>query len=213
MKGIILAFLLATFALEECDDTQQSQVDEVDEAAYAGKSKAYFASGCFWCVEAVYESLKGVDEAISGYAGGTKPNPTYEEVGRHTTGHAETVMVIYDPAVISYETLVKVFYGSQDPTTYGQNPDFGESYRSIIFYQNENEKAIAEKMKAEVQKQYKKPVVTEITKFEKFWPAEAYHQNYEKLHPNQPYVRSVSIPRLNRFKAKFPELLKEAEKL
>ncbi len=215
MKIVLFTFLASLLAMGECQPGQQNQNEpaRVEEAAIKGKATAYFASGCFWCVEAVYESLKGVDEAISGYSGGTKANPTYEEVGRHTTGHAEAVMVIYDPAIISFETLVKVFYGSQDPTTIGQAPDFGDSYRSIIFYQTDQEKQIAEKAKAEVQKLNKKPVVTEITKFEKFWPAEKYHQNYEKLNPNQPYVKAVSIPRLNRFKAKFPELLKEKEKL
>lgn len=180
----------------------------VESEELASYQKAYFASGCFWCVEAVYESLEGVKEAVSGYSGGTVSNPTYEMVGAHTTGHAEAVEVYYDPKVISYATLVKVFYASQDPTTVGQKPDFGDSYRSIIFYQNESEKQIAQAAKDSVAQKYTQPVVTEIVPLEKFWPAEKYHQNYEKLHPDQPYVRSVSIPRLNRFKEKHPELLK-----
>ncbi|BDS12424.1 peptide-methionine (S)-S-oxide reductase MsrA [Aureispira anguillae] len=175
-------------------------------------SKAYFASGCFWCVEAVFESVKGVEEAVSGYSGGPEKNPTYEQVGAGKTGHAEAVEVYYDPAVVSYETLVKVYYGSHNPTTVnGQHPDFGTQYRSVIFYTNDNEKKIAETFKANLDAsgEYGAPIATEIVAFEKFWPAEDYHQNYERLNPNNSYVRNVSIPRLNRFKAKFPELLKK----
>ena len=167
---------------------------------------AYFSSGCFWCVEAIYESIKGVEEAISGYSGGRETNPTYQSIG----SHAETVKVIYDPEVISFEQLVKAYYGSQDPTTIGQNPDFGVHYRSILYYQNDEEKKLLENHKANINKsgQYSKPVITEIIQFDKFWEAEEIHQNYERLHPDQPYVRSVSRPRLEKFKKKFPELLK-----
>ncbi|MGR3809963.1 peptide-methionine (S)-S-oxide reductase MsrA [Jiulongibacter sp. NS-SX5] len=212
MKNLLLSSLIPLFLffqVQECENgNQQNTYQAPTEEELAGTEIAYFASGCFWCVEAIYESVKGVKEVVSGYSGGTKANPTYEEVGRKTTGHAETVAVYYDPEVVSFETLVKVFYGSQDATTYGQNPDFGEPYRSIIFFENENEKAVAEAAKVAEAKNYSKPIVTEIKRFEKFWPAEEYHQDYEKRNPNQPYVRSVSIPRLNRFKKKFPELLK-----
>jgi peptide-methionine (S)-S-oxide reductase len=211
MKTLLVAFLLL-FNLQECESGNQSNaIQEIPSEELAKYETAYFASGCFWCVEAVYESLKGVKEAVSGYSGGKEQNPTYEQVGSHRTGHAEALEVYYDPAVISYATLVKVFYGSQDPTTVGQQPDFGDSYRSVIFYKNTEEKAIAEAAKKEIAKDYKKTIVTEIVPFEKFWKAEEYHQNYEKLNPNQPYVRGVSVPRLNKFKAKFPELLKEGE--
>lgn len=175
-------------------------------------SKAYFASGCFWCVEAVYESVRGVAEAVSGYAGGDTPNPTYRLIGTGKTGHAEALEVYYDPAVVTYQTLVKVYYGSQDPTTVnGQHPDYGTQYRSMIFYQNEEEKKIAQTFKAnlEASGEYDKPIATEIVPFKKFWKAEDYHQNYERLNPNNPYVRNVSIPRLKRFQAKYPELLKD----
>jgi peptide-methionine (S)-S-oxide reductase len=174
--------------------------------------KAYFASGCFWCVEAIYESVKGVEEAISGYAGGEEPNPTYSEVSAGKTGHAEAVMVIYDPELVSFETLVEVYYGSHDPTTVnGQHPDYGRQYRSVIFYTNEQEREIAQAAKQALAESgaYDQPIATEITELEKFWPAEEYHQDFEERNPNQPYVRSVSIPRLNRFKERFPHLLKE----
>jgi peptide-methionine (S)-S-oxide reductase len=175
-----------------------------------GKAKAYFASGCFWCVEAVYESVKGVDEVISGYAGGHTKNPTYESSNTGTTGHAEAVEVIYDPKVVSFETLVDVYFGSQNPTQVnGQGPDRGSQYRSIIFYQNEAQKQIILKKKEALAKQLNATIAAEVYPFQKFWIAEAYHQNYEKLHPDNSYIRNVSIPRLNRFKEKFPHLLKK----
>jgi len=170
-------------------------------------SVAYFASGCFWCVEAVYESVKGVEEAVSGYAGGETDKPTYQSIGTGRTGHAETVAVYYNEDIVSFETLVKVFFGSGNPTTPNrQGPDKGSQYRSIAFYKNEIEKASIEKIIAELEisKTFDDPIVTEVSAFEKFYEAEAYHQNYEKLNPNNPYVQSVSIPRLNRFKKKFP---------
>ena len=172
---------------------------------------AYFASGCFWCVEAVFESVKGVKEAVSGYAGGNTKNPNYQQIGTGRTGHAETVQVFYDPKKVDYTTLVKVFFGSHDPTTLNrQGPDYGTQYRSIAFYQNESEKNIIEDYIEHLttNKVYPKPIVTQVSPFEKFYIAEDYHQDYEKRNPNHPYVQAVSIPRLNRFKARFPELLK-----
>ena len=175
-------------------------------------SKAYFASGCFWCVEAIFESVRGVQEAVSGYAGGKEENPTYKQVSAGATGHTEAVEVYYDPEIVSYETLVKVYYGSHDPTTVnGQAPDFGTQYRSMILYTNDKEKEIAMKFKQDLEAsgQYSKPIATQIEPLTKFWPAEDYHQDFERLNPNHSYVRNVSIPRLNRFKKKFPELLKK----
>jgi peptide-methionine (S)-S-oxide reductase len=172
---------------------------------------AYFASGCFWCVEAIFESVEGVEEAVSGYAGGNTINPTYSKIGSGKTGHAETVAVYYDSEVVSFTTLVDVFFGSHDPTTVnGQHPDYGTQYRSIAFYENNNEKEIIKNKIEELNKtKYNGKIATEVTKFTKFYKAEDYHQDFEKRNPNQPYVKSVSIPRLNRFKAKFPDLLKE----
>lgn len=176
---------------------------------------AYFASGCFWCVEAVFESVEGVEEAVSGYAGGKTKNPTYRKIGTGRTGHAETVAVYYDPTKVTFKTLVTVFFGSHDPTTKnGQHPDYGTQYRSIAFYSNDEEKDIIEKMITYLNKAvYKGKIVTEVTKHTKFYEAEAYHQDYEKRNPNQPYVRSVSIPRLNRFKKRFPHLLKKSARI
>lgn len=178
-----------------------------------GKARAYFASGCFWCVEAIYESVNGVEESISGYAGGHTKNPTYEASNTGTTGHAEAVEIIYDPKVVSFSTLVDVYFASQNPTQVnGQGPDRGSQYRSIIFYQNKAQKKIIEAKKAKLAKQLKAKIAAEVYPFQKFWIGENYHQNYERLHPNQSYIRAVSIPRLKRFQAKMPEVLKKNAK-
>lgn len=187
-----------------------ANAEPIEVPAENGMEKAYFASGCFWCVEAIYESVEGVEESISGYSGGHTKNPTYESSNTGKTGHAEAVEVIYDPNAVSFKTLVQVYFGSQDPTQVnGQGPDRGSQYRSIIFYQNAEQKKIIEEVKAEVAKKYDKPIAAEILPFQKFWVAEDYHQNYEKNNPNNPYIQNVSIPRLNRFKEKFPDILKE----
>jgi methionine-R-sulfoxide reductase/methionine-S-sulfoxide reductase len=173
---------------------------------------AYFASGCFWCVEAIYESVIGVEDVISGYAGGHTKNPTYEESNTGKTGHAEAVQVVYVPSIISFNQLVEVYFGSQDPTQVnGQGNDRGSQYRSIIFYQNEKEKEIIEAKKAALAKQLNANIAAEVTPFKKFWLAEEYHQNYEKLHPDNPYIINVSIPRFERFKKKFPALIKDSQ--
>lgn len=174
---------------------------------------AYFASGCFWCVEAIFESVKGVKEVISGYAGGEEQNPTYEMVGRGQTTHAEAVEVYYDPETISFVELVQVFFGSHDPTTLNrQGPDRGTQYRSIAFYKNERQKKIIESYIQALKDQdvYSgATITTQVTPFTKFYDAEDYHQDYEKKHPNNSYIRNVSIPRLNRFKENFGDYLKE----
>jgi peptide-methionine (S)-S-oxide reductase len=175
-----------------------------------GKARAYFASGCFWCVEAVYESVKGVDEVINGYSGGHTLNPTYEASNTGRTGHAEAVEVIYNPDVVDFATLVDVYFGSQNPVQVnGQGPDIGSQYRSIIFYQNEEQKQIILKKKEALSKKLNKRLAAEVMPFQKFWVGEDYHQDYERLNPESSYIQRISIPRLNRFKQKFPHLLKE----
>ncbi|MDY0779383.1 peptide-methionine (S)-S-oxide reductase MsrA [Tenacibaculum sp. IB213877] len=175
------------------------------------KKVAYFASGCFWCVEAIYENIKGVEEAVSGYAGGHTKNPTYQEIGTGRTGHAETVAVYYDSKKVSFQELVDAFFASHDPTTVnGQYPDFGTQYRSIAFYQTDEEKEIIKKTIDKLNKEeYNGKIVTEVKKFDLFYKAEEYHQNFEERNPNNPYVRSVSVPRLERFKRSCPLLLKK----
>lgn len=174
---------------------------------------AYFASGCFWCVEAIFESVKGIPEVVSGYAGGSEKNPTYEQVGGGSSSHAEAVKVYYDPEVISFTALVQVFFGSHDPTTLNQQgPDRGTQYRSIAFYKNDKEKKIIDSYIEALRDQnvYEgEPITTEVVKFDKFYDAEDYHQDYEKKHPKNSYITNVSIPRLNRFKKNFGDYLKE----
>jgi len=216
IKSLLLA-ILALIAFN-CENTAQtnSKLDEVKTAKAIevplknGKARAYFASGCFWCVEAVYESVKGVDEVINGYSGGYTQNPTYEGSNTGRTGHAEAVEVIYDPNIIDFATLVDVYFGSQNPTQVnGQGPDRGSQYRSIIFYQNDEQKAIILKKKETLAKQLNSKIAAEVYPFQKFWVGEDYHQNYERLHPNNGYIRNVSIPRLKRFQKKFPHLIKD----
>ena len=175
---------------------------------------AYFASGCFWCVEAIYESVYGVEEVISGYAGGTTVNPNYQQIGTGRTGHAETVEVYYDTKKVDFKTLLAVFFDSHDPTTKNrQGPDRGTQYRSIAFYSNEQEKKIIEDYIEELTNKqvFSNPIVTEIKHHTVFYKAEEYHQDFEKLNPSHPYVRQISIPRLNKFKEKSPEVLKESK--
>ena len=184
----------------------------VEEVAYGALDTATFAAGCFWCEEAIFESLKGVKEAVSGYSGGHTKNPTYEEVGSHTTGHAETVQVYFDPSMISYQTLLEVYFAAQDPTQVnGQGPDHGDSYRSVIFYHNpaQRDQAEAYKKQLDASGKYSKPIAVIIQPLQAFYMAEDYHQNYEKLHPENSYVQNVSIPRINKMKAQFPQLLKK----
>ncbi len=177
-----------------------------------GLSKAYFASGCFWCVEAVFESVEGVGEVVSGYAGGTAVTANYTDVSAGRTNHAETVEVYYDPEVISYTTLLKVFFDSHDPTTLNQQgPDSGSQYRSTIFYQDTKELEEAQKYIAQLEKEgtLDGKITTTLESLDVFYAAEEYHQDYEASHPNEPYVKAVSKPRLEKFLKKNPELLKK----
>lgn len=171
--------------------------------------KAYFASGCFWCVEAIYERTKGVLNVVSGYSGGHTKNPTYESSNTGRTGHAEAVEITYNAREISYATLIDIYYATQNPHQFnGQGPDKGSQYRSIIFYTTPEEKTIALSKKRNLEQKTQKEVASEIKLFEKFWKAEVYHQDYEKNHPNHPYILNVSKPRIYKFTSKFPELVK-----
>lgn len=163
--------------------------------------KATFGAGCFWCVEAIFERLDGVSSVVAGYAGGTKRNPTYEEVCTGETGHAEVAQITFDPAKISYERLLEVFWEAHDPTTLNrQGADVGTQYRSVIFYHDANQKAAAEKSLAAAQKQFDSPIVTEIEPLKEFFPAENYHQDYYKNHTNAPYCVFVIKPKLKKLK-------------
>lgn len=214
----IALLVVLTIGISSCGNSKQNEEKNTLATATPiqtkettkGYKKAYFASGCFWCIEAVYESVKGVKDAVSGYSGGTGDNPTYKNYG--SKGHAEAVEVIYDPKVVSFDELLTVYFASQNVTQQnGQGPDRGTSYRSIIFFQNKGEKAAIEAKIKEVQKKYDKPVAAEVMPFQKFWKAEDYHQQYEENHPENPYVQNVSIPRLNKFKRKVADSLLKPE--
>ena len=215
----ILVSLLAVLQvscqqIEPKKNKTNNNITPVEVASSDGFKRAYFASGCFWCVEAIYESLNGVEESISGYSGGHTKNPTYESSNTGKTGHAEAVEIIYNPNIISFKLLVDVYFGSQNISQVnGQGNDRGSQYRSIIFYQNTEEKnIIVNKIKALHKENPDRKVAAEVMPFQKFWIAEKYHQDYERLHPNNSYIQNVSIPRLKRFQNKFPELLKENSK-
>tara|TARA_B100000795_G_scaffold139132_1_gene104075 strand:- start:2731 stop:3330 length:600 start_codon:yes stop_codon:yes gene_type:complete len=172
--------------------------------------KAYFASGCFWCVEGIYENIKGVIEVNSGYSGGFKKNPTYQQVMSGKTGHAEAVEIIYDPVVVDFKTLVEVFFGSHDPTTLNrQGPDRGTQYRSIAFYNSEEEKnEIKKEIKRLLDTNTYNKITTQVKTFKIFYLAEEYHQDYKKNNPYDMYIMKVSAPRINKFKMDFSELIK-----
>jgi peptide-methionine (S)-S-oxide reductase len=168
--------------------------------------RATLGGGCFWCVEATLELLPGVKNVVSGYAGGHKENPTYEEVLTKTTGHAEVVQVEFDPAVVSYEKLLEAFWEVHDPTTLNrQGNDVGPQYRSIILYHNDAQKLAAEKSKAAEQKKLSRPIVTEIVPLKKFYEAEGYHQDYFRKNPNQAYCQVVIRPKVNKLEQKLKE--------
>ena len=172
---------------------------------------ATFGNGCFWCTEAIFLRLKGVESVVSGYSGGHVENPTYEEVCTGTTGHAESIQIAYDPAVVSYEELLEVFWKTHDPTTLNrQGNDVGPQYRSVIFYHNPEQKRLAETYKAKLDSAriWDRPIVTEIAPFEKFWPAEGYHQDYYASNPSQGYCRAVITPKVQKFEKVFREKLK-----
>ena len=213
MRHLFLTIFIGAVSLTACG---QKSIPSIKAADRAKKSeldtlqKAYFASGCFWCVEGVFESVEGVREVVSGYTGGQTENPTYEQVSTGRTGHAESVEVYYNPQKVTYETLLKVFFASHDPSTLNrQGPDGGTQYRSAIFYNNDSEKALAKQYidSLLVNKAYPK-VTTEVSKLTIFYPAEIYHQNYECQNPNNPYVQNVSIPRIEGFRNANPELVK-----
>ena len=171
--------------------------------------KATLGGGCFWCLEAVFENVKGVEDVISGYTGGDIDHPTYEEVCSGTTNHAEVVQITYDPTIISYKDILEIFWKIHDPTTLNrQGADVGTQYRSVIFYHDEKQKEIAQKNKAEAQKSFTSPIVTEISPLQKFWKAEDYHQDYFKNNPNQGYCQVVITPKVEKFQKTFKERVK-----
>lgn len=171
------------------------------------KEVAVFGGGCFWCTEAVFKSLKGVEKVISGYSGGAIPNPTYDAVSSGSTGHAEVIQITFDPQVISFKTLLEVFFKLHDPTTLNkQGNDEGTQYRSVVFYENDKQKIEAEQSKIEMQKNYDKPIVTKIEPLKEFYPAEDYHQEYYLRNSSQPYCQIIIDPKIQKLKRDFQDL-------
>lgn len=169
-------------------------------AAELKTEKATIGGGCFWCVEAMYQTVPGIIGVVSGYAGGTLPNPTYDQVCTGRTGHAEVVQIEFDPSKVSYEKIIDLFWKAHDPTTLNrQGADEGTQYRSIILTENDEQKAIAEKSKAAAQKDFKNPIVTEIVPLTAFYPAEKYHQDFYENNPGHPYNQAVTKPKLEKF--------------
>ncbi|MEI6577261.1 MAG: peptide-methionine (S)-S-oxide reductase MsrA [Bacteroidota bacterium] len=166
--------------------------------------------GCFWCVEAIYEDIRGVLTVESGYSGGINANPTYKEVCNGMTGHAEVTQIVFDPTVVSLDDIFRVFFGTHDPTTLNrQGADVGTQYRSVVFYRNEAQKLSAKKIITEAQSWWDDPIVTELSPFSVFYKAENYHQNYYQLNQEQPYCKAVINPKLLKFRKKFSGLMKE----
>lgn len=215
MKSILFAALITVYGLNSCAQGTGNKVNiplASSQKPVANEAVATFAEGCFWHAEIVFQSLDGVRDAVSGYCGGNTTNPDYEQVASGSTGHAETVQVYYDPSKISYETLVAAFFASQDPTTLNrQGNDRGTEYRSMAFYRSEREKQI---IQAEINRltssgKYKSAIVTEVVPFSRFYPAEAYHQEYIANHPENSYAQYVSIPEYQKFRKEFKGKFKQ----
>jgi peptide-methionine (S)-S-oxide reductase len=170
---------------------------------------AIFGAGCFWCVEAIFQNLKGVESVVPGYAGGHVANPTYEQVSQGKTGHAEVAKIEFDPQVIKFTDLLNVFFATHNPTTLNrQGGDVGEQYRSVVFYVSDSQKTQAEDFIKNAQKEFTSPIVTQVQPLDKFYLAENYHQNYYKNNPGNPYCQLVIDPKLEKFRKKFADLLK-----
>ena len=211
-KGFAILFCIAALAAcSQDNNSTKTHIDHLSANQLKNYSIATFAAGCFWHEEALFESIKGVKEAISGYAGGTTLNPTYESVETGSTGHAETVNVYYDPKEVNFETLVKIYFAGQDPTQKnGQGHDLGTQYRSIAFYRSQEEKTVIETQikLLTASGKYKKPIVVQVMPFSKFWQAENYHQDYIEHNPDNSYVQYVSIPEIKDVQKEYPQLIK-----
>lgn len=212
----ILYALLPAIALFAISPSQtQEPTNTTNTMSSDSLAKATFGAGCFWCVEAVFEEVKGVKSAVAGYAGGHVESPTYRQVSTGTTGHAEVARIVFDPSVISYEQLLEVFWHTHNPTTKNrQGADVGPQYRSVIFYHSEKQKEVAEKSlrKTDQSGLWDNPIVTEIEPLENYSKAENYHQNYYENNPNAGYCQVVIAPKLKKFREEFSYLLKDGVK-
>jgi peptide-methionine (S)-S-oxide reductase len=213
MKRSLILFFPLLIALAGCGQGKVKPQNHPSAKELAKYSQATFAAGCFWHEEAMFESIKGVKEAISGYAGGNAKDPSYEMIEEGNTGYAETVNVYYDSTQIDYPTLLKIYFAGQDPTQVnGQGPDHGTQYRSLVFYRNNAEKSLIENYIRSLQPRYKAPIAAQVIPFTKFWTAEDYHQNFIEKNPTQGYVRAVSIPEIQKLQKEYPQLVKDGYK-
>lgn len=215
MKKLSTLFLFSAciLALTSCAQQPKKTFKHISDKDLSKYSVATFAAGCFWHEEALFESIKGVAEVVSGYAGGSAKNPSYEDVETGTTGHAETVNVYYDSSVITYPTLLKLYFAGQNPTQVnGQGNDMGPQYRSLVFYRNAAEKKQIEDYIKSIQAQYKQPIAAQVMPFTKFWTAEGYHQNYVELNPNQGYVQNVCVREIQETQHQYPQFIKPDHK-
>lgn len=215
MKNLTYLLLLSSFIFACNANTQQTNMKDIPvtkvQNSNPNNEVITFGAGCFWCVEAVFEELKGVEKVISGYSGGHVEKPSYRAVCNGTTGHAEVTQVYYNPKEISLEELLEVFFQTHDPTTLNrQGNDVGTQYRSAIFYHNDEQKKIAEKIKAALNaaEVFPNPIVTEVTMFKNFYEAENYHQDYYELNGNQPYCKYVILPKMEKLHKLFADKLK-----
>ncbi|RDV16320.1 peptide-methionine (S)-S-oxide reductase [Pontibacter diazotrophicus] len=216
LYSLLPLFLLFTSCTEATTDRYSSSFTSDTRAVLlpedtAGLAKATFAGGCFWCTEAYFERLQGVNAVVSGYSGGTKDNPTYHEVSAGETDYAEAVQVYYDPEEISYRELVEVFFATHDPTTLNrQGPDYGKQYRSVVFYRTPEERSIVENYVRQLDEAgtYRDDIVTQVQPLKKFWEAEDYHQDYYRINPTDPYVVSVARPKVIKFEANYRNKMK-----
>jgi peptide-methionine (S)-S-oxide reductase len=208
--GLILAVGGAAYRARAANAAVPAPASDEPKAATSGSEKAVVAGGCFWGIQAVFQHVKGVKSATSGYSGGTVKNPDYETVSSGSTGHAESVEIVYDPSKVTYGELLRVFFSvALDPTELNrQGPDEGTQYRSVIFYTNDEQKKIAEAYIAQLDaaKVYSKPIVTQVQPLQAFYQAEGYHQNYAKLHPNDPYIMFNDAPKVDDLKKEFPQM-------
>ncbi|MEN0007072.1 MAG: peptide-methionine (S)-S-oxide reductase MsrA [Bacteroidota bacterium] len=223
MKFFPVSILALVLMAATCSTQGQSSNDDKkvfaiatylqeNDKDYSKYAVATFAGGCFWCTEAAFERIEGVVDVLSGYSGGQKKNPTYREVASGMTSHAEAIQIYYDPNVVTFNTLLEVFFVAHDPTQLNrQGPDKGPQYRSEIFYHGEEQKAAVDAFiqKKQASKAFDQPIVTLVNAYKEFWVAEAYHQNYYELNPYQPYVRGVSRPKVEKVKKTFASILKE----
>jgi peptide-methionine (S)-S-oxide reductase len=212
MQKTILLIVSAMISLTSCANKKPANIIKPVISAGAKVDTVTFGTGCFWCTEAIFQDVEGVISVQSGYSGGQLDNPTYEQVGTGTTGHAECLNIVYDPSKVTYDELLEIFWQTHDPTTLNrQGNDVGTQYRSVIFYHNKQQKEVAEKYKKELDKSgaYPNPIVTTLEPFTRFYKAENYHQSYYNENGNQPYCQFVIRPKVEKFRKVFKDKLKK----